>query len=99
MIQTTSVITTEEPTVVPIKAGPKYSRDNIEVEFRPALVKLWQDLSSNYKTQMKRIFRNIRKNREVSFKAKAKVQQKFLVFLQRSDNKQELLDAFVRDFN
>lgn len=77
----------------------KFGRDNIELEFRPALIKLWEDLSHNYKSQMKSIFRNIRRNREVSFKAKAGVQQKFLVYLQRSDNKQELLDTFVRDFN
>ena len=48
---------------------------------------------------MKRIFFNIRKNREVSFKQQADVQQKFLNFLHRSDDKQEHLNKFVADFN
>lgn len=48
---------------------------------------------------MKHIFRNIRRNREISFKTAADVQQKFLKYLHRSDNKQELLDQFVKDFN
>ena len=48
---------------------------------------------------MKKIFRNVRKQREQSFKTQASIQKKFLTFLQRVDNKQELLDNFVRDFN
>lgn len=48
---------------------------------------------------MKKIFRNIRRFRESNFKQKAETQQKFLTFLNRQDNKQELLDQFVRDFN
>lgn len=44
---------------------PVYGRDNIELEFRPVLIKLWQDLSRNYRAQMKKIFRNVRRNREV----------------------------------
>ena len=78
---------------------PVYGRDNIELEFRPVLIKLWQDLSRNYRAQMKKIFRNVRRNREVQFKAKARVQQQFLTYLHRCDNKQELLDQFVKDFN
>lgn len=78
---------------------PQFARNNIELEFRPVLIKLWQDLSRNYRGQMKKIFRNIRRNREVSFKTAADVQKKFLHYLHRSDNKQELLDQFVKDFN
>lgn len=48
---------------------------------------------------MKKIFRNIRRNRETSFKTGADVQKKFLEYLHRSDSKQELLDQFVKDFN
>jgi hypothetical protein len=48
---------------------------------------------------MKKIFRNVRRNREVSFKTQADVQLKFLTSLHRSDDKQELLDKFVEHFN
>lgn len=76
-----------------------FGRNNIELEFRPVLIQIWQDLSRNYRGQMKKIFRNVRRNREVSFKAKSRVQQQFLTYLHRCDSKQELLDQFVRDFN
>jgi len=79
--------------------APQFGRNNIELEFRPVLIKLWQDLSRNYRGQMKKIFRNVRRNREISFKSQADVQKKFLNYLHRSDNKQELLDQFVKDFN
>ena len=72
--------------------APAFGRNNIELEFRPVLIKLWQDLSRNYRGQMKKIFRNVRRNREISFKSQADVQKKFLNYLHRSDNKQELLD-------
>jgi hypothetical protein len=79
--------------------APQFGRNNIELEFRPVLIKLWQDLSRHYRGQMKKIFRNVRRNREISFKSQADVQKKFLNYLHRSDNKQELLDQFVKDFN
>jgi len=28
---------------------PTFGRNNIELEFRPVLIKLWQDLSRNYR--------------------------------------------------
>jgi len=49
--------------------APAFGRNNIELEFRPVLIKLWQDLSRNYRGQMKKIFRNVRCNREISFKS------------------------------
>lgn len=53
--------------------APAFARNNVELEFRPTLIKLWQDLSRNYRGQMKKIFRNIRRNRETSFKTQADV--------------------------
>lgn len=48
---------------------------------------------------MKKIFRNLSRIRERQFKSRAVTQQKFLKFLNRLDNKQELLDYFVQEFN
>lgn len=48
---------------------------------------------------MKVIFRNVRVQREKQFKNQAAIQRKFLTFLHRLDNKQEILDNFVQTFN
>jgi len=55
-----------------------YNRDNVESDFRPVLIQMWQELSKNYKSQMKNIFHNFRRNRENQFKSRACVQRKFL---------------------
>lgn len=78
-----SVFTQESCVTTPVPFG----RNNIEPEFRPTLIKMWHELSSNYCDQMKRIFRNVRRNREVSVKIRAGTQSKFLNFLHRLDNK------------
>jgi hypothetical protein len=39
-------------------------RDNIDNDFKPVIIELWRDLARNYKSQMKRVFRNIRLQRE-----------------------------------
>jgi hypothetical protein len=50
-----------------------FTRDNIESDFRPVLIQMWQELSKNYKSQMCHIFRNFRRNRENQFKSRAVV--------------------------
>ena len=40
------------------------NRDNLDGDFKPVIIEVWRDLSNNYKRQMKRIFRNIRLQRE-----------------------------------
>lgn len=40
------------------------NRDNIDNDFKPVIIELWRDLAKNYKSQMKRVFRNIRLQRE-----------------------------------
>ena len=35
-------------------------RDNLDGDFKPVIIEIWRDLATNYKSQMKRIFRNIR---------------------------------------
>lgn len=38
-------------------AGPiVFERDNIDGDFRPVLIRLWQETSENYRCQMKGIF-------------------------------------------
>lgn len=39
-------------------------RNNLDGDFKPVIIEVWRDLSNNYKRQMKRIFRNIRLQRE-----------------------------------
>ena len=74
-------------------------RDNIDNDFRPVLMSLWQKLNTNYRSQMKAIFRAVRTQRERSFAASASISKKFLTFLHRLDSKQEILDTFVAEFN
>ena len=47
-----------------IGGGVLPERDNIDNDFKPVIIKLWQDAAKNYKEQMKQIFRNIRMQRE-----------------------------------
>lgn len=48
---------------------------------------------------MRKVFRNLRMNREQTIQKQVNVQQDFLRFLNRLDNKQEILDEFVKSFN
>ena len=48
---------------------------------------------------MKEIFRGVRLQRENVFKIQAEMKKKFLTFIHRLDNKQEILDYFVEQFN
>jgi hypothetical protein len=74
-------------------------RDNVDGDFRPILGHLWEDLLVTYKTQMKRVFREARTQRERINENLHCKQQKFLKFLHRQDSKQDKLDAFVASFN
>lgn len=48
---------------------------------------------------MRKVFRNLRMNREQTIQKQVNAQQDFLRFLNRLDNKQEILDEFVKSFN
>ena len=80
-------------------AKQQHSRDNLDNDFKPVIVKMWRNLSTNYKQQMRTIFRNLRIDRERSLTKMSHVQQQFLDFLHRKDNKQEILEEFVKNFN
>lgn len=74
-------------------------RDNIDNDFKPVIIEVWRDLAKNYKSQMKRIFRNIRMQREQSSIRTAEIKMQFLEFLHTFDGKQAILDDFVKNFN
>jgi hypothetical protein len=48
---------------------------------------------------MKSIFHGVRTHRERDFHLSSELQRKNLTYLNRLDNKQEILDAFVAQFN
>lgn len=60
---------------------------------------LWQELSTNYKRQMKTVFGRVRGQKERISEKFHHIQQRFLEFLHRPDTKQEKLDTFIKDFN
>ena len=62
-------------------------RDNLDGDFKPVIIKLWQDLAKNYKGQMKFIFRNIRMQREQRDKRIANTTSDFLNYLHTHDGK------------
>ncbi len=76
-----------------------FERDNIDGDFRPVLIQMWQQLSATFKAQMKSIFQGVRTHRERAFHRDAEIQRCFLGYLERLDHKQEILDAFVAQFN
>lgn len=62
-------------------------RDNIEGVFQPVILRVWQDMSKNYKSSMTRVLRNVRLHREQVQVKYANIQKSFLGFLHRFDNK------------
>ncbi len=72
---------------------------NVDEDFKPVLMELWHNTVAKYKDGMKKSFFNLREQRELSNEAFKQIQLKFLEYLGRVDNKQQLLDKFVSDFN
>ena len=62
-------------------------RDNIDNDFKPVIIKLWQELVSNYKGQMKKIFKNIRMQREQINIRNCAIREQFLEYLHTLDGK------------
>jgi hypothetical protein len=80
-------------------AGFLPDRNNIEAEFKGTLMKLWKEVSGNFKSQMKALMKKQRLQREDIQQHLYTVQVQFLNFLKRLDDKQQVLDKFVLDFN
>ena len=102
----TSVEKPEDASKSELKGNPSNAsihvlpdRDNIDNDFKPVIIEVWRDLAKNYKSQMKRIFRNIRMQREQASIRNSEVKMQFLEFLHTFDGKQAILDEFVKNFN
>lgn len=67
--------------------GAVPSRDNLDNDFQPIILKVWQNLSANYKAQMTRTLKNVRLHREQAQIKCSAVQSHFLNQLNRLDNK------------
>lgn len=68
-------------------------------DIKPVVLQMWQELSHNYKGQMKKTFSQIRAQRERITEQFSSIQKKFLDYLHRADIKQEKLEVFIKDFN
>lgn len=67
--------------------GSLPERDNIDNDFKPVIIELWRDMAKNYKGQMKRVFRNIRLQREQASIRNSSIKSQFLEFLNTKDGK------------
>lgn len=72
---------------------------NIDGDFKPTILKVWQELSETYKGQMKKVFRHVRVQRERMTAGFDHIQKQYLEFVHRPDTKQEKLEQFIKDFN
>lgn len=83
----------EKPEPATERVAPKEpSVGNIDGDFKPTVLRMWQELSSNYKQQMKLVFRQVRVQRERISATLSHTQSKYLEFVHRPDIKQEKLD-------
>jgi arsenate reductase-like glutaredoxin family protein len=90
----------ERPEPATERVAPKDPNvTNIDNDFKPTILKVWQELSQNYKGQMKVVFRQVRVQRERIVQALSQTQKQYLEFIKRPDTKQDKLDQFIKDFN
>ena len=78
---------------------PLPERNNVDEDFRGVLMNLWKKISTTYKLQMTQSLKKQRVQRENIQEYLHNVQSQFLTFLKRLDNKQEVLDKFIQEFN
>ena len=76
-----------------------HERDNIDDDFKGTLMALWRKISTSYRSQMQLAMKKQRSQRDEIQNHLHKVQQQFLLFLQRLDAKQQVLSKFITDFN
>ena len=74
-------------------------RDNIEDDFKGTLLALWKQISGTFKSQMKLLMKKQRLQREEMEQFLYRVQVQFLDFLKRLDDKEQVLNKFIIDFN
>jgi hypothetical protein len=79
----------EEP---PEPEPPK--KDNIDDDFSPVLMNIWDNIENTYITKMRDSFDLYRNQRDRIITGLSKTQKYFVQFLNRTDDKQALLKAF-----
>lgn len=93
----------EHPAEAEHKEEPKEpqppSKDNIDDDFAPVLMNIWEDIETKYIGRMRKSFNLYRTQRERIVNGLSKTQKYFVHFLNRPDAKQAKLDQFVYDFN
>ena len=82
-----------------VKAEEPIARDNLDGDFRPIMLKEWSEIETDYTSDAKAALTSVREQRDRIVKGFAKIQREFIEFLQRPDEKQKRLDAFVEEFN
>lgn len=75
------------------------AKDNIDDDFAPVLMKIWDEIEQKYITRMRKTFNLYRNQRERVVTGLSKTQKYFVQFLNRPDTKQAKLDQFVVDLN
>ena len=75
------------------------SKDNIDDDFAPVLMTIWDEIEAKYLRKMRKNFNLYRNQRNRIVTGLNKTQKYFVQYLNRPDTKQALLDEFVIAFN
>jgi hypothetical protein len=75
------------------------SKDNIDDDFAPVLMKIWDNIEELYVKRMKKSLNQYRNQRDRIVTGIFKTNKYFVQYLNRPDFKQAKLDKFVFDFN
>ena len=75
------------------------SKDNIDKDFAPVLMNIWDKIEELYVKRMKKSLNQYRNQRDRIVTGLFKTQKYFVQYLNRPDLKQAKLDRFVFDFN
>ncbi|CAI2385760.1 unnamed protein product [Moneuplotes crassus] len=75
------------------------AKDNIDDDFAPVLMNIWNDIEEKYLKRMRKSFNLYRNQRNRITSGLCKTQKYFIQYLSRPDTKQAKLDEFVTEFN
>ena len=75
------------------------SKDNIDDDFAPVLMNVWDDIENKYITRMRKTFHLYRDQRDRVVDGCSKTQKYFVQYLNRPDTKQSKLDEFMKNLN
>jgi hypothetical protein len=75
------------------------SKENIDNDFAPVLMNIWNDIEDKYIKRMRKSFDSYRHQRDRVVTGLSKTQKYFVQYLNRPDTKQAKLDQFVTNIN